>query len=289
MRRRVSILLITVFFVFTGCGIIPGVKEKSGISISKDELLNVILYFPDENAEYLMPEERLTAFDKTLEKTVLKEILKGPETPGHSNPFPGGTKILSVDRKDDLVTVNLSKEFIKNHPGGSTGEIMSVYSIVNSLTEIPGVKRIIFKVDGKTYETIKGHLAFNEPFKRDRSLLKRDSKLSPSDTLNAQMHYEKQGKWLEAYSLMSDDENNPHKKYYHDYVKEMEEVMEVGFTEQEFEIGEYTLNNEKTVARVKVNFYLREPDGRTLKSEDIFFNCVKINNIWMVDWLTEQQ
>lgn len=291
MSRRVTFLLITLFFILSGCRGVDKVQEKSNEAAnngSKGELINVVLYYPDGNCEYLIPETRLVSFNKSAEQTVLEEFFQGPGRKELINPIPRGTRLLSIDRKNDMVTINLSKEFIKNHPGGSSGEIMSVYSIVNTLTEIPGIKSVQFKVNGNSYETLVGHLVFNKPFKRDRSLFKRNTAMNPSDTLKAQMTFEKQGNWLEAYKLMSDDENNPDRKYYHDYVKEMEEVAGVGFTDQEFSVGNYTLDKNGTAARVKVNFISKQPDGSSIISDDIFFTCVKIQGLWMVDWLTKQ-
>ncbi|TDT45994.1 GerMN domain-containing protein [Fonticella tunisiensis] len=293
MRRiAVGILLITLFFTLPGCYKNEKRDENrysiSSITGEQEEMVNIILYFPDSNAEYLIPETRLVKFNKSLENTVIKELLNGPSATDIESPIPEGTRLISIDRKGDRVTLNFSKEFIKNHPGGSTGETMTIFSIVNSLTEIPGIKEVLFKVNGKAYETLAGHMIFNEPFKRNRSLFKRGRNLNPSQVLKKQMELEKQGKWLEAYLLMSDDENNPDRKYYHDYVKEMEEVKGLGFTQQDFVVGGYTIEKGSNRASVKVNFYIEGGDGSKQPGDDLYFNCVNIEEVWMVDWLTSQ-
>ena len=67
--------------------------------------------------------------------------------------------------------VNFSSEFVTKHSGGSAGEAMTVYSIVNSLTELKNVDKVQFLVEGNKIDVYK-HLEFNEPFPRDETWIK---------------------------------------------------------------------------------------------------------------------
>ena len=49
---------------------------------------------------------------------------------------------------------------------------MTVYSIVNSLTEISGVDKVQFLIEGQKKDVFI-HLIFNEPFSRDQELIQK--------------------------------------------------------------------------------------------------------------------
>lgn len=295
LHNKMIILLVSVSLLFSGCRLraFPwrsGEKDSGTISESTQYRgnIHILLYFPDASQSHLVPEDRIAEFDTSLEKTVLKELLKGPSSGSVTSPIPKGTKLLSIKRSGDTITVNLSGEFKKNHPGGSTGELMSIYTIVNSLTEIPGVSWVVFKIDGRLEDTLAGHMTFNKPIGRNRALFKRNKSLGPKEALDLQMTLESQGKWLDAYVLLSDDPKNPDRKYFNDYYVEMEEVRQLGFTDQKFQVGEYTLDETKDRAKVRVDFYSLNPDGSKNIINTAYFNTVKIEGVWMVDWSTAQ-
>ncbi|TYP50864.1 GerMN domain-containing protein [Thermosediminibacter litoriperuensis] len=134
----------------------------------------VTLYFTDENAMYLEPEVReVERGEKPLEQIVVEELIKGPTKPGLSRTIPEGTKLLSIEVKDGIAYVNFSKEFKENHWGGSTGEAMTINSVVNSLTELPGIEKVQFLIEGKKEGTLAGHMIFNEPFSRNENIIKK--------------------------------------------------------------------------------------------------------------------
>lgn len=287
-------LLLAIAFLVSGCrfGDFPWNRSKrdSGVILQSAQYsgkIRLLLYFPDPAQSYLVPEDRIAEFDSSLEKTVMKELLKGPKS-AEASPVPKGTKLLGIERNGDTITVNLSGEFKKNHPGGGTGELMSIYTIVNSLTEIPGVIWVQFKIDGRFESSLTGHMTFNKPIARNRALLKRNKTLNPSQVLKLQMVLESQGKWLDAYMLLSDDPGNHDRKYYSDYYVEMEEVKQLGFTNQKFEALDYTLDETGAKARVRVDFYTFNPDGSKNIINTAYFNTVKIKGVWLVDWSTAQ-
>lgn len=137
------------------------------------ETETITLYFPDEQAMYLVPEHRDVVVNKPIENIIVEELIKGPKAPGRFGAIPEGTKLISIEIKDKIAYVNFSKEFKENHPGGSTGEMMTINSVVNSLTELPEIDKVQFLIEGKKEETLAGHVIFNEPFDRNESIIKR--------------------------------------------------------------------------------------------------------------------
>lgn len=138
-----------------------------------EETREITLYFSDEQAMYLVPEKRQVAVkDDNAGETVIKELLKGPVNPALKRTLPVETKLLSLSVEQETAYVNFSKEIINNNYRGSAGEIALVYSVVNSLAELPGIKQVQFLIDGKEVETIYGHMDTGKPVTPDWQLIK---------------------------------------------------------------------------------------------------------------------
>ncbi len=104
---------------------------------------------------------------------LIEELIKGPYAKG-VRTIPEQTEIRSVklDRKG-LLQVDFSRELSELHPGGSSSEIMTVFSIVNTLTEnIEGIGGIRILIDGKAVDTIAGHIDCRQPFSPNMKIVR---------------------------------------------------------------------------------------------------------------------
>ncbi len=131
------------------------------------------LYFADSEAMYLEPEDRTvkTGPDDTYETLVVKELIAGPKVEGHGRTIPEGTRLLSLEIADGVAYVNFSKEIQTNHWGGSTGEMFTIMSIVDSLTESPNVRAVQFLIEGQRVESLVGHADTTSPIERNESII----------------------------------------------------------------------------------------------------------------------
>ena len=134
------------------------------------------LYFGGESSDYLIKEFRTVSSVRNPEKmsaVLIKALINGPDAKG-VRTIPEQTRLLAVDfSKNGLLVVNFSKEFTEQHPGGSSSEIMTVYSIVNTLTtNIKGVKMVKIIQEGRTLNTIAGHIDCNKTFYPDLKLVR---------------------------------------------------------------------------------------------------------------------
>lgn len=148
------------------------VLEPSTV-LSTSNLQTVKLYFSDKNAEKLVAEERTIEVNPNvpLEKYIVEQLIKGPESANLLPTIPAETTIKEIETKDGICYVDLSNEFRTKHSGGSTGETFTIYSIVNSLTELPNIKKVQFLIEGEKQQEYKGHYDFSGPFERDESLI----------------------------------------------------------------------------------------------------------------------
>ena len=148
--------------------------ERGSISLERKE---VLVYFSDPDGEYLIAQKRpilkKNEVKEEARETIL-ELIKGPK--GKLIPtLPPRTKLLTLQINDaGVAKVNFNPVLSKDHPGGSSAEMMTVYSIVNSLAlNFPQIKRVQILIDGKSIETITGHLSLRQPISPKPDLIKR--------------------------------------------------------------------------------------------------------------------
>ncbi|MCX8131087.1 MAG: GerMN domain-containing protein [Clostridia bacterium] len=138
------------------------------------EIKKLVLYFGNNNSDALIVEDREVAVNKgdSIEKVIIDELIRGSENKELSSPIPEGTRLLSVNTTDGICTVNFSGEIIEKHPGGSAGELITLYSVVNSLTELDWVKKVQFLIEGTQREAFI-HLELDHPLERDESIIQK--------------------------------------------------------------------------------------------------------------------
>lgn len=145
--------------------------ENGGTEPQVGQPVVLTLYFGNQDASGVAPEERtVTRRAEPMEELIIRELIKGPRT-DLNKTIPDGTKLLSIEVKDAVAYVNFSKEFQTNHWGGSAGETITLYSVVNSLTELSYIDSVQFLIEGKKVESLAGHWSIDEPIERDESLI----------------------------------------------------------------------------------------------------------------------
>lgn len=174
-------LLVLALF-FAGCG---GSREAKPAPVQnqppakdapkeapKEAPVKIILYFSDSQAEKLVPEEReVVKGGLPLEEIIVRELIRGPEKKGLFKTIPESARLLSLSVKDGVAHVNFSREIQTKHWGGSAGEGMTVYSVVNSLTQLEGIKKVQFLVEGRKVESLLGHMDTSEPVGPNKSII----------------------------------------------------------------------------------------------------------------------
>jgi len=64
--------------------------------------------------------------------------------------------------------VDLSRELMTAHPGGTLNELLTIYTIVSALTvNLPAVTSVQVLVDGKEVETLAGHIDLRQPLAKN--------------------------------------------------------------------------------------------------------------------------
>ena len=151
-------------------------KQDAGTDGKKaQEEKAVILYrLPKDGTQYLVIEKvkiKTTKGQEALD--TLKALVStkpGKEVKGQ-NVFPQNTKVLGLTVKDGIAKVDFSKELYKKGQG-EYQVTMLFYSVVNTLTEYPEIKKVQFLRDGKPVEAL-GQMDLGEPLERNKTFIKK--------------------------------------------------------------------------------------------------------------------
>ncbi len=141
------------------------------IPLDEEESWEVVLYFTDDQFISLIGERRLIDAEGNYLERVLEELLRGPQDETLFNPIPPDTRLNGVFSEGGTVYVDLDEQMIEGQAGGSSQELLSIYSIINTLTETPAVQRVKILIDGQERETLRGHMDTSRPLERDEKLI----------------------------------------------------------------------------------------------------------------------
>ncbi|MFW6381151.1 MAG: GerMN domain-containing protein [Bacillota bacterium] len=134
----------------------------------------VKLYFTTDNALYLQGEERSIQGDNIYLKAI-EELIAGPESSSLGPTIPRGVRVLELRMEGKTVFIDFNTALRENHWGGSTGERMTVYSIVNTLTQFPGIDEVQILLEGENINTLVGHMDLSGPLKFNQDILKKEA------------------------------------------------------------------------------------------------------------------
>ncbi|MFQ5848841.1 MAG: GerMN domain-containing protein [Candidatus Methylomirabilales bacterium] len=134
----------------------------------------VRLFFADSSADKLQEEERTisraASFVEEAKRTVA-ELIKGPQ--GDLSPtIPSGVGLrqIYIDGRGTAY-VDFTRDLQTNHPGGSDGELLTIYSIVDTLTaNFDEIQRVKILVEGAEILTLAGHIDTRQAFRPRYSL-----------------------------------------------------------------------------------------------------------------------
>lgn len=130
-------------------------------------MVGVKIYFIDSDMLRLLPVQTFIADSSTQKKAekILDELIEGrDDNPKIRRTIPKIKDCMSVKVKGNSAYVNLTKKMSENHPDGRDSELLTVYSIVNSLVEIDGINTVHFTVDGEVQKDFMGYIDMRETF-----------------------------------------------------------------------------------------------------------------------------
>lgn len=130
----------------------------------------VSVYFANETGDALLPSYLKITYDGKLstEHLILQALLKGPVEENMQPVLPKGTVLNKVAIRDGICYVDFNEKFMEKRDG-ITPEV-TIYSVVNSLTELSNVYKVQFLINGATKQNY-GSLNFSNTFERNLEIV----------------------------------------------------------------------------------------------------------------------
>ena len=151
-------------------------KTVQPAAMTPVQKMPVHLYFSDQAGQFLMAESRVlkTARDpEFLARSIIDALIKGPQKE-LTRTLPATTNIRAVFvTHDGICFVDLTSAVTENHPGGIHSELLTIYSIVNSLVlNVPSIKAVKILINGNESTTLAGHIDLQTPIKANMLLIR---------------------------------------------------------------------------------------------------------------------
>jgi len=173
-------------FLLGGCGTLETLVNKDGATTSFGDFIggnktatlpatttattaaeakSIILYFADTTGKYLVKEQRLLPQTASVARETVTQWLKGPAVKGTTlqASVPTTTVLLDIAIKENVVIVDLSKEFLQ--PNAKVSPEIALYGLVNTLTQFSTIKQVQIRIEGKPltkYGTIDATMLVNK-------------------------------------------------------------------------------------------------------------------------------
>jgi germination protein M len=129
--------------------------ENPGKQINSSVETTLTLYFSNADGTGLVKETRNVHYSSniSMEKIVMEQLIEGPKSSSLVGTIPYGTTLISVTQLDGVCYVNLGESF--RTQSAAVSEELTLYSIVNSLTELQGVTQVQLAINGSTEGSVK--------------------------------------------------------------------------------------------------------------------------------------
>ncbi len=143
------------------------------IGMNSYQYTSLALYFANSSGDHIVRETRNVHYSSntTLERVVMEQLLSGPRGEGLLPILPEDVSVLSISVKDEVCTVNLSKEFLGVRDEKSLLPEVTIYGMVNSLCDVLNVERVQFQVEGQSNVLYKEKLSLSGPFHRNSEII----------------------------------------------------------------------------------------------------------------------
>ena len=147
-----------------------GATDTTGVESEAEpaEPIQAELYFPGAGGRLVREEREIegSADASRLAQHLVQAVLDGPRNDRAFRAFPEGVTMGEVHvTADGVAYVDLVSPANPSPPiAGSTGELLALYSLVNSVVEnVPGARSLVVLWNGRQPRTFAGHVDTSRP------------------------------------------------------------------------------------------------------------------------------
>ena len=144
---------------------------NAGSELHTYDRVRILLYFANETGDALIPVYRTMIYNSnmSMERLIVEQMILGPQTEGAYPAVNPETKVINVSLQDGICYVDLNDAFIASALNVSSN--VTVFSLVNSLTELTGVMRVQITVNGQAPASLSAQNLFDTPLERNADLI----------------------------------------------------------------------------------------------------------------------
>ena len=163
-----------------GCGEVPSrpasvstvpAAAKAGETAQE---ASMTIYLADDDGMKLTAHTlSVPAKDKSLKTALDRMILLDREQT--YRVLPDGLSVRAVNVSNGTAFIDLSKE-LEHLGGGNTTHGLFIAMFVNTATEFPNVKEVLFRMEGEPITFLTGHYDMTAPFRRDETFILMEKK-----------------------------------------------------------------------------------------------------------------
>ncbi|NPV71697.1 MAG: hypothetical protein HPY55_13815 [Firmicutes bacterium] len=161
LKRRLAPVVLIAFLICT---------VMAGPAAAEPEVrLTTYFTLSTEDQFYLVPVELSVPQTARRAEKALELLISGPPAGGPLyGLLPKNTRLLGYRLENGTAYVDFSREIMEANVG-SSGEALLIDSIVLTLAEFPGVKRVQILVEGKQPGSIGGHIEITGPISTENA------------------------------------------------------------------------------------------------------------------------
>lgn len=146
----------------------------SGEEITYYQDAKITLYFANKKGDKLKESHIIVTYDGTItmEEVVIRQLMNGPlkKDEGVKYPtIPNDTKLIKVSTNDGVCYVDFDEKFLDKIPD-ITDEV-AIYSVVNSLVELPNINKVQFLINGEKKKTYRESIPIDDVLVRNFEII----------------------------------------------------------------------------------------------------------------------
>lgn len=182
-NKPVSRLLLFLLLVLCGVAALGVSAANAGLHTARavretkpiQSQAPVYLYFGEPEGRFLTGEPTAikNSGDPLAYARRIVEALIGGPTGSLIPTLPETARLRSIFIDGQIAYVDFSKEIAEAHPGGVRSELLTVYSIVNTLIlNMEEIDRVKILIEGHEAETLAGHIDIAYPLNAQMLLVR---------------------------------------------------------------------------------------------------------------------
>ena len=316
--RKLLVFTIICCLLLTGCTAI-GTREGENQDniqvlpgdIEEKELETYTIYYQHTDENYLIGQQHNISVpeNRWVEEVLLQQIINGPanSTMPIKPIINPNTRVLSVDRNNDLFFVTLSQHFLTPLAGVPDGwyedegwrqivmqqRRMAIYAIVNTLTETGPYSRVQINVDregsGQGQRMTRGEMGFVDNPDQLLESLGRNHEiiLTPKAIVDVVMQAFSTKDWDKIDRYVVTDKAGNYKKP--DSEAFMSSLRVLDLSVIEYSVFSTTTSQDGQSAIVSLNYRIRSKDGSEYENDNVSIRLRQSEGLWKITYASMNQ